>query len=472
VTTAHALSSLRQRVEDEYRSRTPRSWALHQQAQASLPGGDTRHGTLFQPYPTYIDAGHGSYLVDVDGNELLDFTLNSTSLIHGHAHPAIVQAIQQQAGRGTAWNAPSAVLVELAELLCARIPSLENVRFCNSGTEANMHALKAARAFSGRDLILKMDGAYHGTYEGVELNMGVPAPRAVAATAGVPRNAADNVLLATFNDRESAAQLIRTRRHELAAVVVTPILTRPALGLPAAGYLDFLRQVTADSGVLLVFDEVISLRVGPGGAQDRYGVVPDLTAMGKIIGGGLPVGAFGGRADVMRVFADGDPPSVAHAGTFNGNPLTAAAGLVSMQLLTDAAFERLAVLGERLHTGLQATVERLGLALAVTSAGSLVSLDIGAAVRADPLQSAASAEFMRLVQLALLVRGIKTSGLLAVSTVTTEAEIDRLVESTADVLDRCGSAIPALLRATPQPVEKCVSRQCSDLSMRRCSARR
>src|SRR5215469_6401442 len=275
--TAPVFSELRSQVEDEYRARTPRSRALHAEAQRYLPSGDTRYGTLFSPYPTYVEAGHGCYLVDVDGNELLDFTFNSTSLIHGYAHPAIVEAIKRQAERGTAWNAPNPQLVQLAKLLCTRIPSVETVRFCNSGTEANMQALKAARAFTGRDLILKMDGAYHGTYEGVEVTRAGPG-------AGVPRTVAANVLLAGFNDAESAATLIRAQRDELAAVVVTPVQTRPALGLPAPGYLELLRDVTRENGVLLIFDEVISLRVAFGGAQDMYGVMPDLTAMGKIIG--------------------------------------------------------------------------------------------------------------------------------------------------------------------------------------------
>jgi len=388
--------------------------------------------------------------VDVDGNELLDFTFNSTSLIHGYAHPAIVEAIKRQAERGTAWNAPNPQLVQLAELLCTRIPSVETVRFCNSGTEANMQALKAARAFTGRDLILKMQGAYHGTYEGVELNMAAPPldARAAPATAGVPRNAANNVVMATFNERDQTAELIRAHAHELAAVLVTPILTRPGLGLPSAGYLEFLRRVTRENGVLLIFDEVISLRVAFGGAQDMFDVVPDLTAMGKIIGGGLPIGAFGGRAEIMRLFAEGEPPTIAHAGTFNGNPLTAAAGLTAMELLTSEMYARLGAAGQRLQRLLQAVVDCWGLALDVTCAGSLVSLDVAAEAR-----SPATLEFMRLLQLWLLTRAIKTSGLLAVSTVTTDAHVDHLAAALDDGLRVFGSAIEAsapALRATPQ----------------------
>ncbi len=443
------FAEIGRQIEDEYRRRTPRSAALHAQATAVMPGGDTRSGTHFHPYPAYIDAGRGPYLVDADGNELLDFTFNSTSQIHGYAHPAIVETIQDQAHRGTAWNAPNTSLLDLARLLCDRIPSLELLRFCNSGTEANMQALKAARAFTGRDRILKMDGAYHGTYEGVEVNRAGPA-------AGVPRTVADNVLLAAFNDADSATSLIRANRHALAAVVVTPVQTRPALGLPAVGYLQVLREATRANDVLLIFDEVISLRVAAGGAQELYGVTPDLTAMGKIIGGGLPVGAFGGRTDVMRVFADSGPNSAAHAGTFNGNPLTAAAGLTAMQLLTPDAYVHLATLGRRLHSGLDQVIARHGMALDVTSVASLVSLDVAPTVRADPASSAFGSELLRLLQLSLLNRGIKSSGLLAISTVTHDTHIDRLVEAVDAVLAALRPAMaehaPALLQRVPQPV--------------------
>jgi glutamate-1-semialdehyde 2,1-aminomutase len=289
-----------------------------------------------------------------------------------------------------------------------------------------------------------MDGAYHGTYEGVEINQSRDATP-VAASAGVPRNTAENVLLAEYNDAESAARIVRERRKQLAAVVVTPILTRPTLGLPADGYLQALRDVTRECGVLLMFDEVISLRVASGGAQAWYGVVPDLTAMGKIIGGGTPVGAVGGRSDVMRVFGDDGPASVVHAGTFNGNPLTAAAGLATMRLLTDATFARLEAMGDMLYHHLQRLFDDHGLAFDVTKAASLGSFDVPAAMRADPQQSQAAAELMRLIQLRLLCHGIKTYGLLVLSTVTTEEHIDRLIAALDATLVEFRPAIEATL---------------------------
>ena len=460
-----ALDELRQRIEREYRHRTPRSRELHERAQAWLPGGDTRTGTLFAPYPTYMAHGAGSYLYDVDDNRLLDFTNNATSLIHGHAHPALVRAIQRQAARGTGWNAPQASQARLARLLCERVPSLERVRFCNSGTEANMNAIKAARACTGRDRIVKMDSAYHGSYEGVEFdgadsaNGTVPTARPSPTSRGVPRSMAENVLTMPFDDRDAAHRLITQHRHELAAVLVNPIVTRGGLHLPSPGYLACLREVTRDNDVLLIFDEVITLRIARGGAQDYYGVVPDLTAMGKIVGGGLPVGAFGGRADIMELFAAGDPPVVPHAGTFNGNPLTMAAGLVLLELLTPDAFARIAALGDYLRVQLAAVVADCGLAFEVNAIASLVSLDLPRQQAADPTAAAGAKELQRLIYLALLNRGIKATGILAVSTVMGEAEIDLLATELRAVLAECRPAIaaaaPVLLRAqqaAAQPV--------------------
>ena len=474
-----ALDELRQRIEGEYRRRTPRSRELHERAQAWLPGGDTRTGTVFAPYPTYMERGEGNYLYDVDGNRLLDFTNNATSLIHGHAHPALVRAIREQAARGTGWHAPHESQARLARLLCERVPSLELVRFCNSGTEANMNAIKAARAFTGRDRIVKMDSAYHGSYEGVEfdgpgdsangavpvtrpdtpgLHDPLPAEHKVVQTwrspaptsRGVPRSMAENVLMMPFDDCDAARRLVSRHRHELAAVLVNPIVTRAGLHLPSPGYLACLREVTRDSDVLLIFDEVITLRIARGGAQDYYGVVPDLTAMGKIVGGGLPVGAFGGRADIMGLFAAGDPPLVPHAGTFNGNPPTMAAGLVSLELLTPDAFARLADLGASLRDQLAAVVADCGLAFEVNAIVSLVSLDLPRQAAADPT---AAQEIQRLIHLALLNRGIKATGILAISTVMGAAEIDLLATELRAVLTEfqpaIGAAAPSLLRTQP-----------------------
>jgi glutamate-1-semialdehyde 2,1-aminomutase len=424
------LADLRLRIEDEYRRRTPKSAAMHQQAQNYLPNGESRTGTSFLPYPTYFERGEGCYLYDVDGNTVLDFTNNATSLIHGHAHPAIVEALQRQAARGTAWAAPNPQQVRLARILRERVPSLERIRFCNSGTEANMHAIKVARAFTGRDKILKMHSAYHGTYEGVEFDDRAESERAAPTTHGIPANAADNVFVSAFNDEAAVERLVVRRKHDLAAVIVNPVVTSSGLELPSEGYLSFLRDITRECGVLLIFDEVITFRVAAGGAQAYYGVAPDLTALGKIIGGGLPVGAIGGRADIMQLFVQGNPPVVSHAGTFNANPLTMAAGVAAMELLTPAAFAHLDWLGNLLYERLAAAAGDLLPAFELKRIASLVSLAPAQALQAHPAMS----EVMRLMQLALLNRGIKTYRFFAVSTVMTEAEIEQIAASLQSVL--------------------------------------
>ncbi len=427
------LADLGQRIENEYRSRTPKSKALFREADAYLPGGDTRTGTSFRPYPTYFTHGEGSYLHDVDGNEVLDFTNNATSLIHGHAHPEIVKVLEHQLACGTGWSAPNSHQVHLAQILCQRVPSLERVRFCNSGTEANMQAIKAARAFTGRDRILMMDGAYHGSYEDTEFegaDSALPHPRLL----GIPVNAAENVLVAPYDDAAAAERLVERHQSDLAAVIVNPVFTQGRLGLPSEGYLGSLRELTRSRDVLLIFDEVITFRMAPGGAQDHFGVTPDLTALGKIIGGGLPVGAFGGRADIMALFADKQPPSITHAGTFNGNPLTLAAGIASLELLTEEAYERLARLGSRLQQQIQEISTDLGLPFEVNRMVSLVSPDLPQATSPDPAHRAMAEELRRLLNLALLNRGIKADSNLAISTVMTEVELERLTDTLRDVL--------------------------------------
>ena len=443
-----ALAAAARAIEEEYERRTPRSRALHERARASLPGGDTRDGTVFRPYPTYVERAEGVHLYDVDGNELLDLTNNASSLIHGHAHPAIVRAIAEQAARGTAWNAPSEPQLRLAETLRERVPSLERVRFCNSGTEANMMAIKAARAFTGRDRILKMDGAYHGTYEGTELDATEDAsptgaaPRLAPVSRGIPRNETDNVLVAPFDDAAAAERLIATYRDELAAAVVTPVFTRRGLTPPSSGYLRSLREATRRHAVLLVFDEVISFRLARGGAQERFGVAPDLTALGKIVGGGLPVGAFGGRADVMELFAP-ERPAIHHAGTFNGNPLTMAAGIATLELLTPDAFARLERLAERLRTRVERVADEAGVPLRIVVVGSLASFGFAAGTAGAQLT-----ELQRLLHLAMLNRGVRSGGLIAIPTVMSGGAIDRFALALGEALRELRPALEAVGIAT------------------------
>src|SRR5581483_11483628 len=355
----------------EYLAKTGRSRALHEEALAVMPGGNTRTTTFFDPYPFYVQRGQGAHVWDVDGVDRLDFNGNYTSLILGHAPPDVVKAAQEAAALGLSFPGPSEHEIRLAEQLTGRLPSLESVRFTNSGTEATMHAVRLARAFTGRPKIAKFEGAYHGTHDWALVSVS-PDPRAaggrrrpkpVAWSAGVPASVLKQVVVLPWNDAEACEQIVEKEAAQLAAVLVDPLLGIGGLLPPAPGFLERLRAVTERHGILLVFDEVISFRVAPGGAQGRLGVRPDLTTLGKIIGGGLPVGAFGGRGDIMALY---DPrrggARLNHGGTFNANPVTMAAGLATLNALTPEAYARLDALGDRLRGGvtrlLQATRRR------------------------------------------------------------------------------------------------------------------
>ena len=360
---------------EHYEQRSPRSAALYARARRVLPGGDTRYGVSLHPHPIYADQGAGTDLLDVDGHRILDLIYNATSLVHGHAPPRVVEAVTAQAARSTAASVPNSVQIELAEQICRRIASLERIRFTNSGTEATMMMIKTARTFMRRDLVLKMDGAYHGSFDGMEFNAREPmSAQAAPYNAGVPGNLADNVIIAPFNNARRCTELIEQNADRLAAVIVTPVASMDSWTAPEPGFLAALRAATTAAGALLLFDEVISFRLGPGGAQGRYGTSPDLTAFGKIIGGGIPVGAFGGRADIMAVTDCHEGPRLSHAGTFNGNPVTAAAGLATLQMLDDAAYAHLEHFGVRFADGLRAVVADLALPLTVSHVGSLVSM--------------------------------------------------------------------------------------------------
>src|SRR5882672_5890594 len=317
---------------DDYLARTPRSRALFERATASLPGGSTRTTVYSAPYPPYIESGQGLWIQDVDGNRYRDFLGNYTSLILGHAHPAVVAAVEAQVRRGSAFAAPTETEIELAEELRRRLPSVERVRFTSSGTEATMFAIRAARAFTGRSLIAKFVRSYHGTHDAV-----------MAGTAGVPEAMSGLIVELPWGDGEAVETALRGRERDLAAIIIEPVQGAGGVRAASPEFLASLRAFADRHGALLIFDEIISFRVGPGGAQGQAGVRPDLTTLGKIIGGGYPLAAFGGRADVMAVYDSRQAGSISHGGTFNGNPVAAAAGLATLRELTPATFELLDV---------------------------------------------------------------------------------------------------------------------------------
>jgi glutamate-1-semialdehyde 2,1-aminomutase len=356
-----------------------KSEELHERAKRVMPGGNTRTTVFREPYPTYAVRGMGEVIVDVDGVQRVDFLNNYTSLIHGHADPDVVAAVTDQLHQGSSFGLPTPHEIDLAEVIAERVPSVEQVRFTNSGTEAVMSALQAARAYTGRPRIAKFEGAYHGNYDFAGVSTTIPddhrnldLPVATAYGEGTPASILENVLVLRYNDAHMAEEQLERHSDELAAVLVDPMPWRMGLIQGTGEFLNRLRELTKRHGIVLIFDEVITLRVGPGGVQREIGIVPDLTTMGKIIGGGFPVGAFGGSAEVMQVFDPrGGKPRVPHGGTFSANPITMRAGLVTMQKLTPDMFDHLNHLGAYIRANLAEALQEAGINGQVTGLGSL-----------------------------------------------------------------------------------------------------
>jgi glutamate-1-semialdehyde 2,1-aminomutase len=426
--------------EATYRRTTPGSRALHERAVKAMPGGTTRTTTYFDPYPLYIERGEGCRVWDVDGTERLDMLGNYTAMIHGHAHRKIVEAIRRQAERGTAFAAANPIEVELATLLCERVPSVEAVRFCNSGTEATMFAMRLARAFTGRPKIARMEGGYHGTHDYAEVSThplvdeaGPPdAPVARPDSTGTPGWVLEQTVVLPFNNPDAAEAILRRHGSEVAAVILEPVIGAGGVIAATPDFLHRLRALTRELGMLLIFDEVISLRVAPGGAQQMYGVMPDLTTMGKIIGGGLPVAAFGGRADIMELLDPRRSGAIAQGGTYNGNPLGMAAGLAAMTELTPDVYNDLNRKGARVAELLREVFASHDVPVQVNSVGSLFALHFNDKPVIDYRGVAASDKArMRDFFLALLNHGVLVAprGMGALSTPMGEAEIERFVDA-------------------------------------------
>ena len=441
------LGSIRAHVEAKYRNRTPASKRLFDEAVKFLPGGDTRAAAFFSPYPFVIDKGEGCSVVDVDGNVYLDFVNNYTALIHGHAHPRIVEAVSSQLRKGTAFGSPVESQTGLAKALCERVPSLEKLRFCNSGTEATMNAMRLAKAYTGRPKILKMEGGYHGSHDAAEVSLwsqeGPPdAPHSVAGTLGMFEGVVEDVVVAPFNNSGATRSIIERHADKLAGVIVEPVMGAAGMLPPAAGYLDLLREATQTCGALLIFDEVITLRLAWGGAQESYRVAPDLTTLGKVIGGGFPVGVFGGRDELMSPY-DPREGKFFHSGTFNGNPVTMVAGLAALELLTRQEIARINSLGERLRLGLRSALADTGLMGQVTGIGSLLQIHFSETEVTDyRAGKLAALEPLQLLHLMLLNRGVSIAprGLMCISTPMDEQDIDHTVSAFRDALGELASA--------------------------------
>ena len=440
------------REEEQYLLRTPNSRRFFAEARAYMPGGDSRSTLFYPPYPAVMERGEGCIVVDLDGNRLLDFTGNHSSLIHGYGHPRVLSAVEQQLQKGTCFPGSSEPQLEYARLLCRRIPSVQQVRFTSSGTEAILNAVRAARAFTGRSRIAKVEGGYHGSADDVMVSIqpseaeagSRSRPNAAAHARGLLQEVVGQVTVLPFNEVDGARALIEAHGHELAAVLVEPVLGSAGMIPAERPYLEMLRDISRQLGIVLIFDEVVSLRVSHGGAQEYFGVRPDLTCLGKLIGGGFPLGAFGGRSDIMAMF---DPsqgrPAIPHPGSHNANPIGMVAGAATLELLTRPVLERLNVQAESLRRAIQAAFHDAGLPAQVTGLGSLFGMHLtDRPVRSYRDTLGARADLRHQIFLGLYNEGILIDprGVGNLSTVLGADEIQRFLTALRVVLRRATDA--------------------------------
>jgi glutamate-1-semialdehyde 2,1-aminomutase len=429
-----------------------RSAELYERALQTLPGGVSRNTVLRKPHPLYADFAQGCRVTDIEGVERVDFANNMASLIHGHANPVVVSAVTEQLGRGTAFTLATEVEIRYAEHLVGRNPGFEKVRFVNSGTEAVMGMLKSARAFTGRHKIAKVEGAYHGLYDYAEVSQtAIPSnwgpntdPLPVPVAFGTPPGVLDDVIVVPFNDPERALSILDKHRGSLAGVIVDPLPHRVGLIPASPEFVSALREWTSNDGSLLLFDEVITFRSEYGGAQEWYDADPDLTALGKLIGGGFPVGAIAGRDDVMDVMNPlADTVLFPHSGTFSANPVTMTAGLVTMELYDRDAVARVNSLAERAVTGINVAIEETGAIACVTGGGSIFRVHMKKRPPENYREAFLAPDESR--RLALLLGHLLDAGFIMINTCSAttstamgEEEIDSLVDAMAEGLARLG----------------------------------
>ena len=437
-----------------YREDSALSRSLYERALRVMPGGNSRHAIALAPYPIYVASGRGCRVIDVEGQERIDFLNNFTSLILGHADPRVTDAVHKQIDRGTAFTMPCEADIELAELLIERIGYIDQLRFCNSGTEAVMLAVKAARAATGRMKIAKFEGCYHGAYDYAQVSdappierCGAPNRPASVLEAGTASAVADDVIVMPWNDLRVCRELISENSSQLAAVLVDPLPAALGLIAPEPGFLEMLREETSRHGVLLIADEVMSFRLAYDGALAAEGIEPDLTALAKIIGGGYAVGAVAGTREVMSIFDHTLDMRVHHSGTFNGNPVTMVAGLETMRQITRETYERLDRLGDYVREALVKMLTDRRITAQAFGRGSLFSVHLtGETLRDYRSLVEHSRDANRVAVHArlcheMLGRGIMISkrGIFGcLSTPMTEAELDAFVAALDESLAAIG----------------------------------
>ncbi len=434
---ATTLSS-RETIVARYTSRTASSLAAFERARKTLSGGVSRSILYHRPDPTFVRRAEGAYVEDLDGNRYLDAIGNYTSMILGHGDGDVASAIREQIDHGMSVAGPSLLEAELAELLCDRVASMDQVRFTVSGTEATMMAIRAARAFTGRSQIAKFEGGYHGMHDYAMVSVAPPldqsgppdSPRPVAPL-GIPPEVRDTVTVLPFNDLDAVRQIVGREAERLAGILVEPVMGVAGVIGPAPGFLELLRDLADEHGFVLIFDEVMSFRLAHGGAQELFGVTPDLTTLAKVIGGGFPVAAIGGRRDIMALFDPTDGPTVLLSGTWHAGLLSLRAAVETVRRLTPEAIAGLNERGTRLRRRLEDLIAP-DAGIALTSVGSLLAVHASAEPISDYRASArGDRDIIGLLHLALLNEGVMIAprGMICLSLAMGDADIDLLVDA-------------------------------------------
>lgn len=397
------------RIEAAYRARTKGSASEMGRASRCMPSGITRSLSWFAPYPVVFESGSGAELIDVDGNRYIDFMLNGLSLIHGHAYPPVMEALRAAMGRGTAWPGASDAQIEFAELVCGRVAEGSQMRFTNTGTEATMLAVKLARAVTGKPVVVKAVGGYHGSFDDLEAGL--------HGRGELPGRAA----LAEFGDLASFEAALERNAGQVAAVIIEPVMYTDPVIAPPKGFLPALERLTRDAGALFILDDCLMFRLAEGGSAELFGLKPDLTALGKWIGGGLPTGAIVGSADLMAAFDPHGPSPLYHGGSFNGNLLSCVAGRIAVTHLTASVIDEMNVKAARMQSALEAGAAAAGLPIVIRGEGAALGIYVVSAGGEIDWQ------LTKLMHLAGTTHGVYvgTGGELALSTVITDEQVDR-----------------------------------------------
>ncbi len=416
---------------------------LFKKASQILPGGVSRNTVFRQPYPSYAATASGCYVTDIDGIERIDFANNMASLIHGHTHPDVIKAVTEQLHKGTAYTMATEAEISLAQLLCDRVNGFEKIRFVNSGTEAVMTMIKASRAYTGKSKIAKAEGTYHGTYDYAEVSQtsnptnwgNIDKPNSVALVKGTPKDVLNDVIIFPYNDPQRTITILDQHADELACVLLDPIPHRVGLIPGTNEFIETLYKWTRKNNTLLIFDEVITFRTNYGGAQENYNIQPDLTTLGKIIGGGFPVGAIAGRSDVMKVFDPSEKNLLfPHSGTFSANPITMTAGRITMELFDKDAVLKLNKLANKAIQQIEQAIQIADISACVTGSGSMYRIHLKSKAPNTYREAWMDENTSQLIN--KLLDHLYQQGIMMIntcsctfSTVMTQKEIDRLSEA-------------------------------------------